>query len=191
MRLPSKMKALLRRYEEVLFWDRGPARRDKLHGFYKLLKPTLGWLEDGLGALGLSALEVDSEIYIFCCDVYDGFDRRRSSIIPYLERFMPWYVRQLYERLESARLQEEPCGLTIGEWDTSLDEAFCWQNMILNDSWVGKCFTRGQKYLIYVILTSDDKELSQRALARTLDMDVRRTRTMIKQLRNKLTMEEI
>jgi hypothetical protein len=191
MRLPSKIKALLRRYEEVLFWDRTPARSEKLHGFYRLLKPTLGWLEDGLGALGLSALEVESEVYILCCDVYDGFDRRRSSIIPYLERFIPWYVRELFERVESARLREEPCGLSIGPWDTTVQESFHWQNIILNDSWGGKCFTRGQKYLIYVILTSDDKELSQRALARTLGQDVRRTRTMIEQLRNKLTMEEI
>jgi hypothetical protein len=137
----------------------------------------------------MSSLEVESEMYIFCCDVYLGFDRSRSSIVPYLERQLPWHAKALCKRIDSARLKEEPSGLIRKPIDTTINESFYSKDLILNNSSVGKCFTRGQKYLIYVILTADDKELSQRALAKTLNVDVRCIRKMIYKIRRLLTEE--
>jgi hypothetical protein len=93
--------------------------------------------------------------------------------------------------VESGRLREEPSGLTSNKYTVTTPESFYWSNDILSNSWVGKCFTRGQKYLIYVILTSDDKKLSQKLLAKTLNIDVRQVRKMLTEIRKKITIEEI
>jgi hypothetical protein len=189
MRLPSR-KNLFRKYERALFWNESAPEEEKLHAFYNLLRPCLRWLDEKIAVFGLTSEEVDSELYILSAQLYKGFNKEKSSIIPYLERFIPWHLEKLFKRLKKTTLKEEPAGLTIIEQDLPIYESFYWKNILLEDKWVGKSFTRAQKYLISIILTTDENELTHQYLSRVMNTDRRHIGKIISELKEILVREE-
>jgi hypothetical protein len=132
---------------------------------------------------------MDSELFILASDVFRGYNKDKSSIIPYLEKQLPWYLKKLFKRLGRTTLKEEPIGLTTTpEGSYEHDESFYWKNILFEDRWAGKSFTRSQKYIISLLIADDD-ELSQQALARATNTERKRIKKMLCGIKE--TLEEI
>lgn len=167
MMIPAQKKALFRKYEGVIFYSDDYPRKDKLYSFYLLLRPTVGWLKRELVHLGLEPDEAESEIFILADTLFRYFDKERSSIIPYLEKQIPWYTSKLLKSVKNKlRPAKEPLRY-YDDFKYEMDEEFYWRvpGILFEERYVGKCFTRPMRYVIFTILMADDKELSVSRLA--------------------------
>ena len=188
MKIPSKKEKLFRKYEGVIFYSDEHPKSDRIYSFYLLLRPMLGWLKQKLRLLGLENAEIESELYLIAHSVFAGFNTEKSSIIPYLRKQLPWKIAK---SLELIKKKQDPLPLTdiSGDPDSYyLNEEFYWRipGISLEDRYVGKCFTRAELYVIYMILVSDDKELSTRKLAEAVRVDKRRMKEMLLDLGTQL-----
>jgi len=171
MFLPSATRKLLRYYERVLFHDEGYAKSERVYAFYLLLKPLLEWIRIEIRDIGLVDDEIESEIYILCAELFNKYDKNKSSIVPYIERQLPYFVSNCFNRLNKNYTCQDFLYSPNNTYE--LDEEFYWRTpgILFEDRYVGKCFTRGQKYIIHRILVSDEKELaSKKKLAEACNM---------------------
>jgi len=166
MRIPSRRKKLFRNYEQAIF-HKDYSYQERSYSFYLLLRPLLEFLKDRLvGSLEEAAAE--SELYLLCHKVFDSYDPSRSSIVPYLENCLDFTIGDYLKDLDLEELTEEVLLADPGE-EYTLDEEFYWKNILFQNTYVGKCFTRGEKYIIYTIIESDEKDLSVTRLAKRLN----------------------
>lgn len=185
MMIPTRRRELLRKYEGAIFFSKDTPRRDRLYSFYLLLRPFLGWLRNRLVLMGLEKDEAESEIFLLTNTLFSNFDTTKSSIIPYLEKQLPWYIGRTLKSIQNrySDLDEHPV------FDPNMtylqDEEFYWRvpGILFEEQYVGKFFTRAEKYLIYMILTADDKELSDAGLARRCGVERKRMKSMLSDLR--------
>ena len=193
MLIPARNKNLLRKYEGVLFYSDSQLLEDRIYGFYLLVRPLLGWLKKELVALNLEVDEAESELYILCGALFRRFERDKSSIIPYLEKQLPWQAANLLKTIKKQTRPLEESPYRDMSMPYIMDEEFYWRvpGILFEDKYVGKCFTRGEKYLIYMILTTDDKNLSVKKLADKAQMDRRRMKDILSDISSTTTMEEI
>lgn len=175
-------KHLFRKYERVLFHSEDVSKSERVYGFYLLLRPLLGWVKSSLLDLGLLAAEVESELFLLCERLFTNYNKEKSSLIPYLEQQLPWQVSKIIAKTnKSLCLKEEPRGLLNINGDYNLDEEFYWRvpSFLFEDRYVGKCFTRSEKYVITKTLTADNKELSVQGLARLCNIDSRTMKNIL------------
>jgi hypothetical protein len=186
MLIPSKRAALLRKYEGVLFFSEDASAEEKLHGFYLLLRPILGWVQVELAQLGLEKHEVESELYILSCIIFKHFNKDKSSIIPYLEKQLEWRAGRFVAEAKKRYAPTPAEDYRAQQWHDSIDEEFYWRapSILIEDRYVGKCFTRSEKYTILHIMTSDKLNLSTKALARTMGVDRRTMKEKLNDIRN-------
>jgi len=181
MRIPSAQAQKLRDYQNSLFNNPTEPRSERIYVFYLLVRPCLLWLRGRLiKNFHLKNCEAESEMYIFCADLFDNFNYKKSSIVPYLVKYIPWMASKLERKLTRYTLKEIPDGLTVVPEDPYyIQEEYYWKvpNILLTDRYVGKSFTLGEKYFIFKLLTSDKQDLSIQKLAKQCDMD-RKTMTL-------------
>ncbi len=185
-------KYLFRKYEGTLFYSDASSQADKTYAFYLLLRPVLGWAKKSLLDLGLLAAEAESELYIMCVSLFNGFDKYKSSLVPYLEKQIPWYVRIMLDRVRKYMCPlEEAAGLIDTGGEKELDEEFYWTipNVLFEDRYVGKSFTRSEKYLIYMILAADESQLTAQGLAKSCGIDRRIMKDRLSDLQEIFNME--
>ena len=153
MQIPTRRQELLRKYEKGLFHTKDLPKHERLYGFYLLLRPILGWLKEELIKKGLEPDEAESELYLYSSKLFNEFNTSRSSIIPYLEKAIPWAASKLLRTKKEAKI-------TYQEEEYFLDEEFYWDpiKILIEDRYVGKMFTRSEKSVISRIL-SEDKDL--------------------------------
>ena len=188
-----RRKELFRKYEHVLFYSESYGFQGKNFCFYLLLRPILGWVKSSLLAKGLNNSESESELFILSTEIYMNYDRDKSSIVPYLENQLPWFVSRMIARIEKELcLNEVPAGLTEIEGTYLMDENFYWKSpsILLEDRYIGKCFTRSEKYIINTIIVSDDNKLSVQGLAKKCNMDRKRMKARLSDIKEILQMEE-
>lgn len=174
-------KHLFRKYEGVLFHS-DSSKGDRIYGFYLLMRPLLGWAKRHLLELGLLAEEAESELFIMCEKLFSGYDKYKSSLIPYLEKQLPWQISKMFSRVDKYTCtEEEPNGLLALEDVYELDEEFYWStpNILFEDRYIGKFFTRSEKYVISIVLTADESDLSAKGLARLCGIDRRTMKEML------------
>ena len=186
-------KNLFRKYEGTLFHSDIGSPHDKMYGFYLLLRPQLNWVKESILEKGLTSNEAESELYIVCSAIYLGYDKTKSSIIPYLEKQIPWYISKMLKKIEnSVCLDEVPAGLIDGGGSYEMKEEFYWKvpSILLEERYVGKCFTRSEKYVMYKILVSDRRHLSIQKLAKTCNIDRKTMKSILSDLKEVIQMEE-
>ena len=191
MRLKSKIQTALRNYENSLFYNTKYSLDNRRYCFYLLILPALSFLYDELSKINLEPNEIDSEIFILSCNLFDNFDTKRSSIIPYLEKQIPWKIKEMFVRLDKTKLKEECIGLTVSEnGNYFIEEEFYWKNILFEDSWIGKCFTRREKCLIYKIITSDINDLTINSISRRSKIGRKKLKQILLEIKRVLQSEE-
>jgi len=188
MLIPAKKRVLFRKYEGTLFYSEDHPRHDRVYGFYLLLRPLLQFLKEQLNSYGLEDDEVESELYLLSDTIFSHFDKDRSSILPYLEKQLPWHISKFLKSIEN---KHKPLGnlpFFNGETTYNMDEEFYWSvpNILFEEKYVGKCFTRAEKYVIYMIITSSDNDLLVTRLADRCKIDKRRMKTMLSDIGEQL-----
>jgi hypothetical protein len=183
MKVPSARAELLRNYQKVLFHDDTNPLSERRYVFYLLLRPILQWLKLVLISNGLEPSEAESELFLFCCNLYTRFDSKKSSIVPYLERAIPWEINHLMRRFKRKELKIQD----ITE-SNKIEEEYYWNipDIILEKRYVGKFFTSGEKYIISKILASDDDKLTQVDIATQLGVTRVTANKYISEIREKL-----
>jgi hypothetical protein len=183
MLIPSARAALLRNYQSVLFSDETHPVSERRYVFYLLLQPILQWVKPILRRESLEADEIESEIFLLCAKIYDLFDSKKSSLVPYLEKQIPWSVEHLTRRFKKKVIKTYSVPA-----DSIIDEEFYWYmpNILIEDRYVGKVFTRAEKYIISKILTSDDDKLTQVDIAKQLGVNRITANRYLSELREKL-----
>lgn len=188
--IPAKKRKLFRKYEGALFFAIDQfTREERLYAFYLLLLPLLQWLKKDLAEYNLEPEELDSELFLLAERIFSRFDKDKTSIVPYLRTWIPIFIKEMKHKLKKnygELIVEAP----LSDEYHYIDEEFYWNDIIFQDTWAGKCFTRGEKYFIYVILTSDNNKLSQRSLAETTNMGRQTVNNMLQDLKEVLQLEE-
>ena len=189
MLIPTKRRKLLRKYEGALFYGE-PFEGSRTNGFYSLLRPTLEWLKNNIKSeFDLEDAEIESEIFLFTVSLFKRYNKEKSSIIPYLEKHIPWAAANLIKSLEKKTLRELLTGDSEqlqGFYNTYEEYYFLDSRILTEQKYVGKCFTRAEKYVIFTVLTSDDKDLSHQRLADTCNMERKRMRNILSDIREVL-----
>lgn len=186
MRIPSKRKQLFRNFQDALFY-KDYSYQERSYSFYLLLRPILEFLKVRLSGY-LEPSEVESVLYLMCIDIFNNYDIDRWSIVPYLENCLPWYISKVIREHEEV----DDFILLAGEEENyNTIEEFYWKNILLEDRYVGKCFTRGEKFVIYNIIESDNDKLSVNALARKLNMKRWAMKKKLQELKEIFELEEI
>lgn len=182
MRIKSSIKNRIRKYEYSLL-NNEHSYEDRLYTLYLLLLPALKWHRNILSNLGLSKIEIESEIYLMIDSMFKKFDKEKSSLVPYLEKALDWYFSAVKNNIDKNEI------LTCLE-DTEdiylLDEEFYFSvpDILYGNSYIKKYFTKAEKYLIYRILISDDDRLSERKLARDIGISRENLRNRLENIRN-------
>jgi transcriptional antiterminator len=72
-----------------------------------------------------------------------------------------------------------------------IDEEYYWSapEILINDRYVGKRFTKSEKYIIYIVLLSDDNALSNQCIADICNVDRKTIASKLSDIREVL--EEI
>lgn len=186
MRLPAKRRRLLRQYERVIFYS-DHSRPRRVYALYLLLRPILGWFYKELCALGLEQYEAESEIYILVDRLHGSFNSKKSSIIPYLERYIPWKTADTLERLRGKPHIEVPLdGQEETLYNLSNEIYLSIPNVLFEDKWLLRGLQRSEKYLIFLMLSGDADELTQARLAHRAGIGRKKMRTMLNNLQETL-----
>lgn len=191
MIIPHKTSYLIRLYQNSLFHDTTTLQSERIYVFYLLLTPILGWLKETLSRYDLEKDEIESEIYIYSAKLFKKFNPEKSSIIPYLEKHIPWEAGHLIERFERKTDKEIPYSLINTKEKTyEIQEEFYWdaKKILFEDRYVGKIFTRAEKYIILNIIAADKLDLTKSNLARLCGLS---RITMIEKLKELSQLEEI
>lgn len=161
MLIPSARADKIRSYQNSLFNNPTESKSERIYVFYLLIRPMLGWLKKELiSEYSIEPHEAESELYILCANLFNGFDYNKSSIIPYLSKHIVWKINRLKRKLNKTILKEEPSGLNIiSEHEHyTIDEEYYWSvpNILIDDKYITKLFTRSEKYIIMTILSCDN-----------------------------------
>jgi len=189
MHIPARRRRLLRNFEQALFYSKHN-KTEQRYAFYLLLRPELTFSEKPMAEF-LEPLEIENELYILCMNVYSEFDREKSSIVPYLSRVLPWHFSRLFKRLKKEYKNLRDLIADQEEESYLLDEEFYWQNILYQDTFVGKCFTRSEKYIIHRILNSDEEDLTIMKLANQLGRKRWQMKERLLELKEVFEMENI
>ena len=182
MLIPNKIANKIKVLESDLFFKNEIPLARKRRIFYKSIRPLLDWLfsrieenyllEDG---------EIESELYILSCRLFHSFNKSKSSIIPYLEKYIVFFAQKLEIKLNKQLSRILPFEEERFDY---IDEEFYWRdnNILFTDKYVGGVFTNSEKYIINRILELEDNELNKTNIAKKLSLDVKTTDRLINNL---------
>jgi len=173
--IPEKIAKLLRKAEIPLFREPTSSKSDRLRVFYKLIRPLLSWIkEDYISRYFLTSQEAESELYLFSAQLFDKYNPNKSSIVPYLTKFIVFYKTKYDRKLSRQYLSEEiPSGLIAPPKKiTEIQEEYYLScpNFIFESRFLGKSFTLIAKYIITVLLTMDKEDLNTYNLSRKFNV---------------------
>lgn len=169
MLIPSARAELIKNYQNALFYNPTEPKHQRQYVFYILLRPIVLWVKElMIKDFNLEPSEAESELYIFCCDVFSGFKPDKSSIIPYLQKGIEWKISRLVRKLLKS---QRHLLNTINDLQESYlpQEEYYWDpiKLLTTDRYIKNLFTYKEKYVIYSILMSDDNKLTKKDLSET------------------------
>lgn len=188
MRLHSRVRTVLRKYEKTLFETKSKHNyNDRLYAFYLLIFPAMEWMKPTYSNLGLEEDEIDSEIFLLIAGLFKGYKRDKSSIVPYVENSIKFQLSKSIRQLSKGKL-EVPSGLLQEETGIyEINESYYWNynSILLEKKYIRKYFTRSENYLIYRIIDSDYDKLNNRSLAQSIGISRENLRSRLDDLKKK------
>lgn len=178
MLIPSKLANLIKEAETELFYNPIVSENKRIYYFWKLIRPLLSWFEKGIiQTYELEPAEAESYIYLFAAKLFKNFNPQKSSIIPYLQKQIPWQAKDFCLTLTKKynKFYSFPGNEIVNSYQNdsynSIEE-FYWATpkILFEEKFIGKVFTKSQKYIISKILSTDDNSLSQVNLAKKLNL---------------------
>lgn len=151
------------------------------------IKPLLSWAaEELINKFNITETEAESELYILCYELIKNYNISKSSVVPYLVRFIPLYYSKTVRKLEKEYKKYITYGLKPKEESYNIEEEYYWQSpkILLENKYVGKVFTKEQKYLISIIITLDNPTCVE--LASKCNISRETMRQLLQQLKNTL-----
>ena len=175
--LSSKDKDRIRKYETILL-NKEYKYTDRLKLFHKIISPLYKNISERLLLTGTFKKDLDGSLYLISDEIFKKYNPERSSLVPYIERVLFWYLDQIKEKKEYYPLE------FIEEYQ--LDEEFYYRvpNILFEDKYIGKLFTIEEKYVINQILTSDS--FSIRKLSRDLSISRESLKQIINSIKEKI-----
>ena len=184
MLIPRKIEKNLRRFEHGLL---SVNHENKYKGFYLVIRPLLKWVKPHLEKEGLEPYEAESELYIISCDLLDGFNPDKSSLVPYICRQSVWYIKKHAEKVK--RYTREKF-VELKDYDISYEydnEFYLSVPFLLREEkYIARHLTRGERYITSKILESDKQSLSQAKLAGILNIERATLKTLLNNIAEKL-----
>jgi hypothetical protein len=163
--LSNKMKDKLKLYESAIT-DKKYSYNDRLLALHKILLSTYDWITNEFINIGLPQEDIDSELYFLTDDILSNYDENKSSLIPYIERAIYWNFSNRAQKLEKEQLGKY---FELQEYMYNNISEYSIPDILLDDKYNHKFFTRGQKYLIYRIL-NEDSDITIRKLSNKLNL---------------------
>lgn len=183
--LPERVATQIRGYEKQLFFEENLlSLKEKREIFYLLLKDILRLIiQKSLEDLGLEQDEIESEIFLLSCAIFNGFKAwKRSSIVPYLDTQIPWHVSDVFERIEKERKNLPK--INVDDTYEITEEVYLRSLYFLfENKYLAKNLTLPQRYLINRILGLDDKELTASKIADSIHVERKTAITKLLELR--------
>lgn len=175
--LSSKDKDRIRKYEPIIL-SKDYTYNDRLILFHKIVSPLYGKFIEKLLETGLSQEETPGELYLISDNILKKYNPNKSSLVPYIERILFWYLNQIRPNKNYYPLE------FIEEYQ--LDEEFYYSipNILLEEKYIGKLFTKEEKYIIYKLILLD--KLSIRQLAKELNISRESLIQIINNIKEKL-----
>jgi hypothetical protein len=184
MKIPSKIEKNLRKFEHSLL---RVDHENKYKGFYLVMRPLLKWAKPYIEQEGLESYEAESELYILSCDLLDGFNPDKSSLVPYICRQSVWYIKKHVERIKKYTREEFA---ELVDYDITYEydsEFYLTVPFILRgERYIVKHLTKGERYIVSKILESDKQSLSQVKLAGILNIERPTLRNLLDNIAGKL-----
>jgi hypothetical protein len=164
MRIPSGRAKLLSSYENALFHNPTERKEERIYIFYLLVRSLFKWSRKSFKEAGLEKDEVESEFYLLAAKLFENFNKSKSSIVPYLEKRIPWYVKK---RIDSLNRYCNNINALVDYTYDCIPEGIS-QEMLFH----GKTpFTRDDVYVISKILTLDKEDLNTSSIAKALNVN--------------------
>lgn len=175
--LSSKDKDRIRKYEPIIL-SKDYTYNDRLILFHKVVSPLYGKFTEKLLYNGIKEEEIPSELYLISDKILKKYNPNKSSLVPYIERMLFWYLSQIKKDKIYYPLE------FIEEYQ--LDEGFYYAapNILFEEKYIGKLFTKEEKYIIYKLILLD--KLSIRKLARELNISRESLIQIINNIKEKL-----
>jgi hypothetical protein len=168
MRLVSKSKTKIKKYEHSILNNKF-SYPDRVYVLYLLLLPSLNWIKPSLEELGLEKDEIDSELFLIVSELFKKYDYNKSSLIPYIEKYLPIYIASRLKYLKRSSFEIVSGLIRKDDLDYIKEEYYLSiPDILFEDKFICKHFTKRQKYLIYKILINDS--LSTRELVKLINV---------------------
>ena len=161
--LSSKTRKILRNYANALFHKKRWSAAKRRYVFYLILRSSLDWVYDGLLKTNLEKDEIESEIFLLTTRLFSRYDPYKSSIVPYIEKHLPWKVGMLIKKYT----QSDPNYEAPIEYSYEMDDNEFYltsPGFLFEKKWLAKHLSQAQKHLILRVLLTDS--ISLRSLAK-------------------------
>lgn len=183
--IPSQIANQIRDKETLLFFKDSLSLAAKRKIFFYLIRPLLDWLFDRIKEnYNLEDNEIESELFIYSCKLFHSFDKSKSSIVPYLQKYIIFYAQKLETKLNKSTLNKET--LVCKEKFTFLNDDFILLNILFESRFEGRYFTNKEKYIINRILELEDSKISRINIAKSLKINIKTCNKLLDNLKEKV-----
>ena len=163
MKLPHKTKKTLRNYTNALFHQKKWPVSKRRYVFYLILKSSLGWIKDSLLTAGLEEDEAESEIFLLTTRLFTDYNPNKSSIVPYIERYLSWKVADLINKYKKEQTLSAEFLCIENSYEIESEFYLTIPGFLFEERWLAKSLSQFQKHLILKVLSTDST--SARSLA--------------------------
>jgi len=185
MKLSRKEKEQLGKFERAIL-NEDHSYSDRLYTLYLILYENLQLLKSQFDTTLMEPDEIQSELFLLCDDLYRKYDRRRSSLVPYVEKYIYILHTQTIAGLKK-RYTSEKIVLTEDENSNNLSECyFSAPNILFENKYIGRILDRSEKYILYKIILMDE-EPSERNVSKEIGLSRENTRQRLKEIKRKIT----
>lgn len=157
--IPYATASKLRKLSNSLFYKNDWPLARRRNVFYRVLVDSLQWIHFKLIEQGLEVYEANSEIFLLCCNLFERFDRSKSSIVPYLENNVRWMAAELIKKYNKQK--EIPSGLLQLETEYEIETEYYLTSpaFLFEKKWLARHLSKSQKNFILKILTNESPTL--------------------------------
>lgn len=185
MKFSRKEKEQITKFERAILNEEYPYS-ERLYTLYLILFNKLQLLKLQFDGVDLEPDEIQSELFILCDEIYKKYDRTRSSLVPYLEKYI-YIIPSIFINKLKKRYSNQKLSLTEVENSITLSECYLSApNILFENKYIGRFLDRSEKYILYKIILMDE-EPSERNISKEIGLSRENTRKRLKEIKAKIT----